>query len=268
MSDKTLYFFKQPQDFWHSHEIKVIGAHPKGKQFGKMCQLFYNKIITESTSYEGNLRFNAKIPYNAQTLGAVLDEETEFVQEALDWLVLIGVVEILEDETIYIPIVAKLTESIKRKSLKRRTQRAKKQEEETAKSDKKATLSQNCRTEQEQELELELELELDIEEEDNYYTKNVSDFVESAIKNIATNNQQLEKHSKLLLDNLQSIVSNIVEYEKTTPIRSLESFVDKTLKTKLKFLLQKEQNISKYEFTKEEIEIAQFDWISGLGKEE
>lgn len=146
MADKTLYFFKQPQDFWHNHQIKVIGAHPEGKTFGKLCQLFYNKLITESVGHEGMLRFSNKMPYTPATLGAVLDEEPEFVAKALEWLEEVDVIEILEDKTIYIPIVEKLTESLKRQSLKRKERRLKISEEQQE-TDKERTMSEKCPTE-------------------------------------------------------------------------------------------------------------------------
>ena len=75
---KKYYWIKLQKDFFEQHAIKVIEAMPNGKDY----ILFYLKLLVESVSHEGNLRFSDTIPYNAEMLAAVTNTNIDTVRSA------------------------------------------------------------------------------------------------------------------------------------------------------------------------------------------
>ena len=57
---KVYYWLKLSKNFFDNHKIRVIEGLPNGKDY----ILFYLKLMCESTSHEGTLRFSDDIPYD------------------------------------------------------------------------------------------------------------------------------------------------------------------------------------------------------------
>lgn len=98
-NDSKRYFWvKLKKDFFQQHQIKVLKALPNGRLYA----LIYLELLAESVSHEGKLRFSNILPYDNVTLGAVIDEDPDNVKSALEWLQKLGMVEILDDQTLYL----------------------------------------------------------------------------------------------------------------------------------------------------------------------
>lgn len=104
MAEKKYYWLKLKRDFFKRHDVRIIEQMPNGKDY----ILFYLKMLLESIDHEGALRFNETIPYNEQMLSVITDTNVDIVKAAMKLFVDLGMVEILEDSTIYMNEVQRL----------------------------------------------------------------------------------------------------------------------------------------------------------------
>ena len=94
---KKYYWLKLKRDFFKRHDIRIVEAMPNGKDY----ILFYLKLMLESIDHEGELRFSDTIPYSEQMLAVVTDTNIDIVRSALKIFTELKMMEVLEDETIY-----------------------------------------------------------------------------------------------------------------------------------------------------------------------
>lgn len=118
-----LYFLKLPKGFFKRHDMLILEAMPNGKEYS----LFYLKMILESLDHNGYLRYNELIPYNAEMLAAVTNTNIDIVRVAVKTLEQMQLIEVLDDQTIYMQKVAEMTISTTEGALKRSEQRENKQ---------------------------------------------------------------------------------------------------------------------------------------------
>mgnify|MGYP002511909974 CR=1 FL=1 len=104
MAEKKYYWLKLKRDFFKRHDVRIIEKMPNGKDY----ILFYLKLLLESIDHEGALRFSETIPYNEQMLSVITDTNVDIVKAAMNMFVELGMVEILDDSTIYMNEVQKL----------------------------------------------------------------------------------------------------------------------------------------------------------------
>lgn len=104
MGGKKYYWLKLKRDFFKRHDIQIIEAMDNGKDY----VLFYLKILLESIDHEGSLRFSETIPYNEKMLSTITNTNIDTVKAAMDMFTNLGLVEILEDRTIYMNEVEKM----------------------------------------------------------------------------------------------------------------------------------------------------------------
>lgn len=147
---KKYYWLKLKRDFFKRHDIRIIEEMPNGKDY----ILFYLKLLLESIDHEGNLRFSEAIPYNEQMLSVVTNTNVDIVRSAMKIFIELNMMDILDDQTIYMAEVDKLIGS--------ETEWAKKKRLQRTKGDNVPQLSSKCPTEIEKETEKEIELEGDI----------------------------------------------------------------------------------------------------------
>lgn len=94
---KRYYWLKLRKDFFQSHKIKVLKALPNGRLY----TLIYLELLAESTTHEGTLRFSDMLPYDSVTLAAVIDEDKDNIEKAIEILAQLELIEILCDKTIF-----------------------------------------------------------------------------------------------------------------------------------------------------------------------
>ena len=54
---------------------------------GRLYALIYLELMAESTSHEGELRYSQMLPYDIITLSAVIDEDKDNVEKAIETLI-------------------------------------------------------------------------------------------------------------------------------------------------------------------------------------
>ena len=159
---KKYYWLKLKKDFFKRHDIRIIEEMPNGKDY----VLLYLKLLVESISHEGSLRFSDTIPYNEQMIATVTNTNIDIVRSAMKVFENLHMVDILDDETIYMTEVKSLVGSETEWARKKRIYRQNQPQIE----DKQRTLKGQCPKKEDnvrQEIEKEKELEIDIDKDKN-----------------------------------------------------------------------------------------------------
>lgn len=153
MADKKFYWLKLNKDFFKRHDIRIIEEMENGKDY----ILFYLKLLLESVNHEGHLRFSETIPYNEKMLSVITNTNIDIVRSAMKVLLELKMIEILDDSTIYMSEVLKITGSETAVA-----DRVRKHREKT-KLLQCNTDETKCNTEIEKEIDKELEIEKEID---------------------------------------------------------------------------------------------------------
>ena len=130
--NKRYYWLKLKKDFFQQHQIKVLKSLPNGRLYA----LIYLELMAESTSHEGELRYSKLLPYDIVTLSAVIDEDKDNVEKAIETLINLELVEILDDGTIYMREIEKLIGSETGSAIRKREYRENKKITEETMSQK------------------------------------------------------------------------------------------------------------------------------------
>lgn len=161
MSNKKYYWLKLKKDFFKRHDIQIIENMPNGKDY----VLFYLKLLVESVDHEGGLRFNETIPYNEQMLATITNTNVDTVVNAMKLFKELGMVEILDDKTIYMNEVSKMLGAETYWAQKKREERQKNKlpQQEVPKIGHCPTTVQGESNMSNQEIDIEIEKEIDKE---------------------------------------------------------------------------------------------------------
>ena len=101
---KKYYWLKLKRDFFKRHDIRIVESMPNGKDY----ILFYLKLLLESIDHEGTLRFSDTIPYNEQMLSVVTNTNIDIVRSAMKLFIELNMMQVFDDQTIYMTEVDKL----------------------------------------------------------------------------------------------------------------------------------------------------------------
>lgn len=157
---------------------------------GKDYILFYLKLLCESTSHEGNLRFSDTIPYSESMLATITNTNIDIVRNAIKVFVELHMIDILDDGTYFMSEVQKMigyeTEWAKKKREYRKNVNAQIEYENFSHTTQALESGQakdnvlNTRTDERQcpkkednvrqELEIELEIEKELDIDKDIYT--------------------------------------------------------------------------------------------------
>ena len=163
MADKKYYWLKLKKDFFKRHDIQIIENMPNGKDY----VLFYLKLLVESVDHNGGLRFNETIPYNEQMLATITNTNIDTVSKAMELFRSLGMVEILDDQTIYMNEVSKMlgAETYWAEKKREQRQKAKLNLSETPQIGHCPSEVQTVQVMSKVEKEIDIELDKDIEKE-------------------------------------------------------------------------------------------------------
>lgn len=166
---RKYYWLRLQKDFFKRHDIRIIENMPNGKDY----ILFYLKLLVESVSHEGELRFSETIPYSDEMLSAVTDTNVDIVRSAMKIFTELQMIEVLDDSTIFMAEVDKMIGSAsdddQREQWRIRQQRHRDKlrlEKNVTERDSHVTSS----LELEKELEIESEIELECREKRKRFT--------------------------------------------------------------------------------------------------
>ncbi len=116
---KRYYWLKLKKDFFQQHQIKVLKALPNGRLYA----LIYLELLAESTTHNGELRYSQMLPYDTVTLAAVIDEDKDNLEKAIETFVNLELVELLDDGTIFMSEISRLIGSETGQTIRKRESR-------------------------------------------------------------------------------------------------------------------------------------------------
>jgi len=116
---KRYYWLKLEKDFFKRHDIRIIEGMPNGKDY----IIFYLKLLCESTSHEGYLRFSETIPYNEDMLSTITNTNIDIVRSAIKVFTELQMMQIYDDGTIYFKQVEKMIGSETGQTIRKREAR-------------------------------------------------------------------------------------------------------------------------------------------------
>lgn len=175
---KKYYWLKLQKDFFKRHDIRIIENMPNGKDY----VIFYLKLLCESTSHEGLLRFNDEIPYNDEMLATITNTNIDVVRSAIKLFSELKMMELLDDGTLFMKQVAKMIGSETGSARRMRKLRANK---EVSQCDSDVS---HCL------LEIELDKEIDID-------------IDKELKKDKENNTKTKRFTKPSIEDIQSYCS-------------------------------------------------------------
>ena len=207
---KRYYWLKLDKDFFKRHDIRVVESMPNGKDY----ILFYLKLLCESTTHEGYLRFSETIPYSDEMLATITNTNIDVVRSAVKIFTELKMMTFLDDGTLYLEQVQKMIGSETGAAIRQREYRTGKVPAIT----EGATLSQDCHQEidKDKEIEKEIDIDTDIDNSSLFGDKDISNsnlltlpleqrlqIKDQILKSIA--NSKSEEEKKLLNERLHSL---------------------------------------------------------------
>lgn len=167
MANRKFYWLKLQKDFFKRHDIQIIESMPNGKEY----ILFYLKLLAESVSHDGELRFSETIPYDENMLSVVTNTNIDVIRSAMKIFTELHMIEILSDQTIFMAEVTKMIGSETSAAIRKRKSREN-QSLLSEKCDIVTPMSQNGHTEIEKEIDIEIEKEVEGEKKSSFPSKN------------------------------------------------------------------------------------------------
>lgn len=104
MGERKFFWLKLKDNFFKRNDIRVIESMDNGKEY----VLFYLKLLLESISNEGILRFSDTIPYSEKMLSTITNTNVDIVRSALKVLKELNLIEIYDDQTLYMSEINKM----------------------------------------------------------------------------------------------------------------------------------------------------------------
>ena len=156
MAEKRFYWLKLKRDFFKRHDIRIIEEADNGKDY----ILFYLKLLLESIDHEGTLRFSDTVPYNEKMLAIVTNTNIDVVRSAMKLFIELQMIEILDDETIYMSGVQKLIGSAVDNDNANRVRRCREKQKSLALQNVTDTVTK-CN----ESKSIDIEIDIDIEKE-------------------------------------------------------------------------------------------------------
>lgn len=98
------YWIQLRRDFFKRHDIRILESQTNGKEYA----LFYLKLMLESIDHNGELRFSDTLPYSEEMLATITDTNVDIVKGACKVLYQLGMIDILDDGTLFLNQVSKL----------------------------------------------------------------------------------------------------------------------------------------------------------------
>lgn len=146
---ERFYWLKLHDTFFSNPEMLLLERGDNGKEYA----LIYLKLMCLATKYEGYLRYTDLLPYDCEMIGTIVNSNTDIVKGAMQRMLELELIEILDDKTLYLHKVAELLGSETGSAARKRSYR------NSIKGDNVPLLSQECP--QEIDIELEKEIEKD-----------------------------------------------------------------------------------------------------------
>ena len=207
---KRYYWLKLEKDFFKRHDIRIIEGMPNGKDY----IIFYLKLLCESTSHEGYLRFSETIPYNENMLSTITNTNIDIVRSAIKVFTELQMMTIYDDGTIYFKQVEKMIGSETGQTIRKREAREEKRYE-LGKSAVNLTL----------DIEKEIDIEIDKDIKEKNILKKENDNIE-LLQNFMAELEEMKGRSLTNKDS-QLAIKIFNDYGYKTGLYEIKKNIDK-----------------------------------------
>lgn len=166
MSDnKKYYYLKLKDNFFDSEELKILESMPNGYLYSNILL----KMYLRSLKNEGRLMLKENIPYNENMLATITGHNIDIVKSAINNFIILGLVEKLDNGTIYISDIQSFIGESSSEADRKRAYRARISEEKDRLSEKRdicPKITGHLSVRSSPEIEIELEKEINIKSKD------------------------------------------------------------------------------------------------------
>lgn len=247
---KKYYWLKLKQDFFKQHNIRIIEEMENGKDY----ILFYLKLLVESISHQGHLRFSDTIPYNDKMLATITNTNVDIVRNAIKVFNELNLMEILDDGTIYMTETQKMIGNETDWASKKREYRARLQEQ---KKDNVLTMSDKSKT---KSIDIELEKDIDISSNSLY------DFVQENFGRTLSSveYEKIATWQEDFTDDMLKYAVELAVMSNAKTFRYLEGILRNWTSSQFKTI---DDVKKKEEKAKEPIEIPDYNWLEDTEEE-
>jgi predicted phage replisome organizer len=122
MSDnKKYYYLKLKENFFDTEEIKLLESLDNGYMYSNILL----KLYLKSLKSDGKLIFRDKIPYNPKMISTVTGHNVDVVEKALGLFKEFGLIEVLDNGTIFISDIQNFIGKSSTEADRKRTYRTK-----------------------------------------------------------------------------------------------------------------------------------------------
>ncbi len=135
--EKTRYWLKLEKNFMTLPEIKIL------RKKSSDTTLFYVTLMLESVPTVGHLRISDAVPYDDELLAEAFGFDEKFVEDSMNCYKKLGLVEILEDGTIFMTKVPGMTGKESESARRMRDYRNRKQDENIEEKNDDISTSEN-----------------------------------------------------------------------------------------------------------------------------
>ncbi len=104
-SKDKLYYLKLPKGFFDEYYVKILEGMPNGKDY----LLMYMKLMCESISHSGYLRYSKDAPYTEEMIASVTGTNIDIVRSGLKALESLELIVPTTEGSLFIPNVQKMT---------------------------------------------------------------------------------------------------------------------------------------------------------------
>lgn len=121
MADKGYYYLKLRENFFDTDELKILENMENGYLYSNILLKLYLKALKN----EGKLTFNEFIPYDIKMLATITGHNVDVVEKAIKVFKAMGLIDILDNGTIYMLDMQKMIGSISNEGVRKAEYREK-----------------------------------------------------------------------------------------------------------------------------------------------
>ena len=121
MADKGYYYLKLRENFFDTDELKILENMENGYLYSNILLKLYLKALKN----EGKLTFNEFIPYDIKMLATITGHNVDVVEKAIKVFKTMGLIDILDNGTIYMLDMQKMIGSISSEGVRKAEYREK-----------------------------------------------------------------------------------------------------------------------------------------------
>ena len=174
--NKVYYYMRLKEHFFDSDELIILESMDKGYIYSNILLKLYLKSLKRN----GKLMLSDTIPYSVEILAKVTRHDTSTVQEALRIFEELGLIEVLENKTIYITNIQSYigkssTEADRKRQYREQIEKDKTKDNTEDKCPDKSTPEKETETEPETDTDLkeeEIPFSYEIEQDIEKFTEN------------------------------------------------------------------------------------------------